>query len=109
MARDVLAIPVLSVASECDFSTGGSILDSFRISLTPIFVQALILLNLEKNFALMTCKIGGRKISSCIDHLFGITMKNLKNMKMDRGGVDSLITQKDVESCFDDAPKFHNG
>uniref|UniRef100_A0A3Q7GVS0 Uncharacterized protein n=1 Tax=Solanum lycopersicum TaxID=4081 RepID=A0A3Q7GVS0_SOLLC len=52
----------------------------------------LILQNLEKNFALMTCKIGGKKIASCLDfmvlmldHMFRITMKNLKKMKMDCG------------------------
>uniref|UniRef100_A0A3Q7JAV0 HAT C-terminal dimerisation domain-containing protein n=1 Tax=Solanum lycopersicum TaxID=4081 RepID=A0A3Q7JAV0_SOLLC len=35
MARDVLAIPVSSVASMCAFSNGGIILDSFWSSLTP--------------------------------------------------------------------------
>ncbi|KAL4296908.1 hypothetical protein GQ457_12G011290 [Hibiscus cannabinus] len=42
MARDVLAIPVSTVASESAFSTGGRILDSFRTSLTPRLVEALI-------------------------------------------------------------------
>ncbi|KAL4574452.1 hypothetical protein LXL04_021284 [Taraxacum kok-saghyz] len=42
MARDVLAIPVSSVASESAFSTGGRILDSFRTSLTPRMVEALV-------------------------------------------------------------------
>ncbi|XP_059301733.1 zinc finger BED domain-containing protein RICESLEEPER 2-like [Lycium ferocissimum] len=40
LARDVLAIPVSSVASECAFS--GCILDPFRSSLTPKCVQSLI-------------------------------------------------------------------
>ncbi|XP_075078865.1 uncharacterized protein LOC107779541 isoform X2 [Nicotiana tabacum] len=44
MARDVLAVPVSSVASECAFSTGGRLLDSFRSSLTPKLVQALVCL-----------------------------------------------------------------
>ncbi|KAH0689722.1 hypothetical protein KY289_017080 [Solanum tuberosum] len=42
LARDVLAIPRSSVASECAFSTGGRILDPFRSSLTPKCVQCLI-------------------------------------------------------------------
>ncbi|XP_049373623.1 zinc finger BED domain-containing protein RICESLEEPER 2-like [Solanum verrucosum] len=44
IARDVLAIPISSVASECAFSTGGRILDSFRSSLTPKLVQTLVCL-----------------------------------------------------------------
>nr|XP_009601850.1 zinc finger BED domain-containing protein RICESLEEPER 2-like [Nicotiana tomentosiformis] len=44
MARDVLAVPVSSVASECAFSTGRRLLDSFRSSLTPKLVQALVCL-----------------------------------------------------------------
>ncbi|XP_070042931.1 zinc finger BED domain-containing protein RICESLEEPER 2-like [Nicotiana tomentosiformis] len=42
LARDVLAIPISSVASKCAFSTGGRILDSFRSSLTPKCVQTLV-------------------------------------------------------------------
>ena len=42
MARDVLAIPVTTVASESAFSTGGRVLDSFRTSLTPRIVETLI-------------------------------------------------------------------
>ena len=35
IARDVLAVPVSTVASKLAFSTGGRTLDSFRTSLTP--------------------------------------------------------------------------
>ncbi|KAM3216973.1 hypothetical protein P3L10_026416 [Capsicum annuum] len=42
MARDVLAIPISSVASECAFSTGGRVIDPFRSSLTPKLVQSFI-------------------------------------------------------------------
>ncbi|CAN0881974.1 Putative AC transposase [Linum grandiflorum] len=42
MARDILAVPITTVASESTFSTGGRILDSFRTSLTPNIVEALI-------------------------------------------------------------------
>ncbi|KAM3289876.1 hypothetical protein P3S67_018165 [Capsicum chacoense] len=44
MARDVLVIPISSVAFECAFSTGGHILDSFRSSLIPKLMQTLLYL-----------------------------------------------------------------
>ncbi|KAK1362600.1 HAT, C-terminal dimerization domain containing protein [Heracleum sosnowskyi] len=42
IAQDILAIPVSTVASESAFSTRGRVLDSFRTSLTPRMVEALI-------------------------------------------------------------------
>ena len=37
-----MAIPVSTVASESTFSIGGHVLDSFRNSLSPLTVEALI-------------------------------------------------------------------
>ncbi|KAG6387128.1 hypothetical protein SASPL_152313 [Salvia splendens] len=42
MARDILAIPISSVASEAAFSMGGCVLSPFRSSLTPRVVEALL-------------------------------------------------------------------
>ncbi|CAN0876088.1 Zinc finger BED domain-containing protein RICESLEEPER 2 [Linum grandiflorum] len=42
MAKDILAVPISTVASVSCFSTGGRVLDDFRSSLTPAIVEALI-------------------------------------------------------------------
>ncbi|XP_073138750.1 kunitz trypsin inhibitor 5-like [Henckelia pumila] len=42
MARDILAVPVSTVASEAAFSTGGHVLYAFRSSLSAKIVQSLI-------------------------------------------------------------------
>ena len=42
IAKDVLAIPVSTVASESAFSTSGRILDPFRSSLSPRMLEILV-------------------------------------------------------------------
>ena len=42
LARDVLVVPISTVASESTFSTSGRVLDNFRSSLTPKIVEALV-------------------------------------------------------------------
>ena len=42
LAREVLVIPISTGASKSAFSTSGRVLDSFRSSLTPKIMEALI-------------------------------------------------------------------
>ena len=42
VARDILVVPISTVASESTFSTTGMVLDNFMSSLTPKIVEALI-------------------------------------------------------------------
>ena len=42
LARDVLAIPVTTIASESAFSNSGRVLDQYRSSLKPDVVEALV-------------------------------------------------------------------
>ena len=42
VAKDVLAVPVFTVASKSAFSTGGRTVDPFRSSLSPLMVLNLV-------------------------------------------------------------------
>ncbi|KAG2688933.1 hypothetical protein I3760_09G116200 [Carya illinoinensis] len=42
MARDILSVPVSTVASESTFSVGGRIIDQYRSALKPDIVEALV-------------------------------------------------------------------
>ena len=42
VAKDVLVVPVSTVASKSAFSTGGRIVNPFRSSLSPLMVQNLL-------------------------------------------------------------------
>ncbi|TQE08508.1 hypothetical protein C1H46_005814 [Malus baccata] len=42
VAKEILAIPVSTIASESSFSTSGRIIDPYRSSLSPKMVEALI-------------------------------------------------------------------
>ncbi|CAN1782108.1 Zinc finger BED domain-containing protein RICESLEEPER 2 [Linum perenne] len=42
MVRDILTVPISIMPSKSTFSTSGRVLDSFRSSLTPKIVEALI-------------------------------------------------------------------
>ncbi|KAG5561269.1 hypothetical protein RHGRI_004337 [Rhododendron griersonianum] len=58
LARDVLAVPVSTVASESAFSTGGRVLDPFRSSLSPSMVETLVC---TQNWLLSTVPISLRQ------------------------------------------------
>ena len=42
VVKDVMVVPVSTVASESAFSTGGRIVDPFRSALSPLMVQNLV-------------------------------------------------------------------
>ncbi|KAF7130352.1 hypothetical protein RHSIM_Rhsim10G0102100 [Rhododendron simsii] len=66
VARDVLAMPVSTVASESAFSTGGRILDPFRSSLSPSMVETLVC---TQNWLLSTVPISLRQVLDKVEDL----------------------------------------
>jgi len=42
MARDILSIPISTIASESTFSIGGCVIDQYRSSLKPDIVETLV-------------------------------------------------------------------
>ncbi|KAG5566730.1 hypothetical protein RHGRI_002319 [Rhododendron griersonianum] len=66
LARDVLAMPVSTVASESAFSTGGRVLDPFRSSLSPSMVDTLVC---TQNWLLSTVPISLRQAMDKVEDL----------------------------------------
>lgn len=66
IAKDVLAIPVSTVASECAFSTSGRILDPFRSSLSPKMLEVLIC---TQSWLKEQGQYGGTKLNECVDDI----------------------------------------
>ena len=83
IARDVLAIPISTVASKSTFSTGGGhVLDSFRSSLSSNTVEALIC---TQNWLKDAKKRRPLKLQECMDNMEdmdGFEIDTGKNMYM---------------------------
>ncbi|KAI8540323.1 hypothetical protein RHMOL_Rhmol09G0253900 [Rhododendron molle] len=66
LARDVLAMPVSTVASKSAFSTGGRVLDPFQSSLSPSMVETLVC---TQNWLLSTVPISLRQAMDKVEDL----------------------------------------
>lgn len=66
IARDALAMPVSTVASESAFSTGGRILDPLCSSLSPAMVERLVC---TQNWLLSTVPISLRQAMDKVEEL----------------------------------------
>ncbi|XP_030940046.1 zinc finger BED domain-containing protein RICESLEEPER 1-like [Quercus lobata] len=66
VVKDVLAVPVSTVASESAFSTGGRIVDPFRSALSPLMVQNLVC---SQNWLQVTVPISHRQSRDDVEAL----------------------------------------
>ncbi|KAI8547960.1 hypothetical protein RHMOL_Rhmol07G0235900 [Rhododendron molle] len=87
MARDILAIPVSTIASESAFSTGGRILDPYRTSLSPKMAEALIC---AQNWLRYPCEISLRDMLDEVEELESVVLEaNLE---------ESCVTEEGLKS-----------
>ena len=66
VVKDVLTVPVSTVASESAFSTGGRIVDPFRSSLSLLMVQNLVC---SQNWLQATVSISHRQSKDDVEEL----------------------------------------
>ncbi|KZV58755.1 zinc finger BED domain-containing protein RICESLEEPER 2-like [Dorcoceras hygrometricum] len=80
MARDVLTVPISTVASESAFSVGGRILDQYRSAMKPEVVEALVCcrdwLIGEKGKWFLVCLLYLHFIFVCFNFLLYIYIEN---------------------------------
>ncbi|KZV49387.1 hypothetical protein F511_10927 [Dorcoceras hygrometricum] len=82
MARDVLTIPISTVASESAFSVGGRILDQYRSAMKPEVVESLVCcgdwLIGEKGKWFLVCLLYLHFIFVCFNFLLYIYIENIE-------------------------------
>ncbi|TYK22502.1 transposase [Cucumis melo var. makuwa] len=82
MARDILAIPVSTVASESTFSYGGRVVDPSRCSLAPKTMEALICTQNWLNFDPIHLQIQHElEEASKFEEGFRVVMENGKELE----------------------------